>query len=465
MKIFFYNELLRNTDIANFDDKAIRKHKLPQLYCYFTDIIEKLAGYATDDPDEADFFFVPLFIASWQYENTDPEEFGLITDTCRFLERGRHILVATGDFGQRYQSKHDMQSHPIRAYRDKYRWLDDRIILVALESTDELHPQDVSFFPYMVESLQPDPGTPRSLLCSFKGTLSYPELPDQHVRGAQLAKHAPLLNAAGLNIYSPEDGTGLGGLSTRELAQRSTFTLCPAGYGQWSFRLIEALMAGSIPVLLSDHYRLPFGEFIQWDKYVLRFPESKLRQLAGLLESVDRKAIDEYQRNISADAALFHRDHCLELIGRSLQDGAKNKPEDRAGAKRPPGSAAGLKDSIALDLAAARGSGHLKALKRDSKHSIFLTHRHAIEKLNYESSMEAESLYRNGRNPGIVRIVFAPLWAFVKAYLFRGYIFDGLDGLVRSYIHAFSRLIRLAKAREKFRQEAYRRRQVGRLVK
>ena len=169
MKIFFYNELLRNSDIVDFNNRAIRKHKLPQLYQYFTDIIEKLSDFATDDPDEADYFFIPLFISAWQYENTDPDEFGLISDTCRFLDRGRHILVGIGDFGQRYHSKTEMQSHPLRAYRDKYRWLDDRIVLIALESTDELHRQDVSFFPYMIEPLRPDPRITRSLLCSFKG--------------------------------------------------------------------------------------------------------------------------------------------------------------------------------------------------------------------------------------------------------------------------------------------------------
>jgi hypothetical protein len=66
--------------------------------------------------------------------------------------------------------------------------------------------------------------------------------------------------------------------------------------------------------------------------------------------------------------------------------------------------------------------------------------------------MQAEDLFRKGRNPGALRIIFTPIWAFFKAYVLRGYIFYGLDGVIRSYIYAFSRLIRVAKAREKFQE-------------
>jgi hypothetical protein len=72
--------------------------------------------------------------------------------------------------------------------------------------------------------------------------------------------------------------------------------------------------------------------------------------------------------------------------------------------------------------------------------------------------MQAEDLYRKGRNFGALRIIFTPLWAFFKAYILRGYIAYGVDGVIRSYIYAFSRLLRAAKAREKFQEAAYKKR-------
>jgi hypothetical protein len=109
-----------------------------------------------------------------------------------------------------------------------------------------------------------------------------------------------------------------------------------------------------------------------------------------------------------------------------------------------------------------RDGGQLKLLKGGLNHYIFRSHHHAIEKVNFYSSMQAEDLFRKGRNPGALRIVFTPIWAFFKAYILRGYVLYGLDGVIRSYIYAFSRLIRAAKAREKFQEEAYNKRMEAR---
>jgi glycosyltransferase involved in cell wall biosynthesis len=119
---------------------------------------------------------------------------------------------------------------------------------------------------------------------------------------------------------------------------------------------------------------------------------------------------------------------------------------------------AGFKDSTVHDSVVLRDGGELKLLKGGLNHYIFRSHHHAIEKVNAYSSMQAEDLFRKGRNPGALRIIFTPIWAFFKAYVLRGYIFYGLDGVIRSYIYAFSRLIRAAKAREKFQEAEYQRR-------
>jgi glycosyltransferase involved in cell wall biosynthesis len=119
---------------------------------------------------------------------------------------------------------------------------------------------------------------------------------------------------------------------------------------------------------------------------------------------------------------------------------------------------AGFKDSTVHDSVVLRDGGELTLLKHGLNHYIFRSHAHTIEKVNFYSSMQAEDLYRKGRNFGALRIIFTPLWAFFKAYILRGYIAYGVDGIIRSYIYAFSRLLRAAKAREKFQEAAYKKR-------
>jgi glycosyltransferase involved in cell wall biosynthesis len=94
-----------------------------------------------------------------------------------------------------------------------------------------------------------------------------------------------------------------------------------------------------------------------------------------------------------------------------------------------------------------------KMLKGRVVHRSFRNHAHAVEKINSYTSMQAEDLFKKGRNPVLARIVIEPLAAFLKCYFLKRYMFYGIDGFIHSCIYAFSKTIRLAKAREKFQME------------
>ena len=68
-----------------------------------------------------------------------------------------------------------------------------------------------------------------------------------------------------------------------ELLLSSTFALCPRGNGLYSYRLVEAMAAASIPVIVSDGYVLPFPTLINWSSFSVVVSESKIRQIPALL--------------------------------------------------------------------------------------------------------------------------------------------------------------------------------------
>ena len=317
MKVFIYHQFIANAAIAEHNERLAAANRLGQHLQYLQDVYAWFRGFETTDPDEADFFFVPLFMAGWQFANHDPADF---IGMCAHVGRGRHVLLSSGDVGQRGESRHELK-HAGRAYEKKYAWLDDRFVLLALESTPLLHPQDIAFLPYAIRDIAPL-HLPRDLFASFMGAMSYSLLPREHIRGHVMlqlkARHA---GDAAVLLGTPEQvAADLGRKpSYDEIMACSVFTLCPAGYGRWSFRFIEALLHGSIPVLLCDDYVMPFADQIRWDDYCIVVPEKDALATVDLLRCLPVDGVTRLQANILRDRAKFLRPAVLAAIGHQLE--------------------------------------------------------------------------------------------------------------------------------------------------
>lgn len=79
----------------------------------------------------------------------------------------------------------------------------------------------------------------------------------------------------------------------------STFALVPAGSGVSSYRLMEVLSAGSIPVAISESIVLPFDSLIEWRRCLFVFPPSQMHRIVPTLQTLNKDEIE------------FRREHCL----------------------------------------------------------------------------------------------------------------------------------------------------------
>lgn len=67
---------------------------------------------------------------------------------------------------------------------------------------------------------------------------------------------------------------------------KSRYSILPRGNG-WalSYRHIEAMNVGSIPVIISDNYVLPFNELINWDSCCIRIKENEIEHLLKIVKN------------------------------------------------------------------------------------------------------------------------------------------------------------------------------------
>ena len=118
---------------------------------------------------------------------------------------------------------------------------------------------------------------------------------------------------------------------------------------------------------------------------------------------------------------------------------------------------AGFRDSAVHDSVVLHSGGPVITLRAPVLHRSFRSHAHTVEKINRYSTMQAEDMFKKGRNPSALTLLFTPPVAFLKAYVQRRYMFYGVEGFIQSVIYAFARTLKMMKTREKFQEETWKR--------
>jgi hypothetical protein len=187
-------------------------------------------------------------------------------------------------------------------------------------------------FPRFSWEREPIRASARKFLAGFKGDprpewnslrsrlLSLDNDRDFIVKAAVLTPAHVKILPSGAATEDPPPGE----ISFVELMYNSTFALLPRANGYaLSYRMIESMNAGCIPVILSDGYVLPFSEVLDYEPWSVRVAESDIDKLPDLLrerlhdaDRMQREMLQVYHACFSSTERIIRK--TLEIAERMV---------------------------------------------------------------------------------------------------------------------------------------------------
>ncbi|KAJ9687076.1 hypothetical protein PVL29_015793 [Vitis rotundifolia] len=96
------------------------------------------------------------------------------------------------------------------------------------------------------------------------------------------------------------------GLSYPDLMKKSKYCICPSGHEVASPRIVEAIYAECVPVLISQHYVLPFSDVLDWGSFSIQVSVNEIPNLKKILLGIPQDRYIRMQERVKQRFDVFH---------------------------------------------------------------------------------------------------------------------------------------------------------------
>ncbi|XP_074568145.1 putative glycosyltransferase At5g03795 [Curcuma longa] len=260
---------------------------------FFQNIRE--SRFRTEDPDQADLFFVPISCHKMRGKGISYENMTIIVQNyVESLIRKYPYWNRTLGADHFFVTCHDVG---VRAFEGIPMVIKNSIRVVCSPS------YDVGYIPHKDVALP-------QVLQPFALPSGGNDIENRTIlgfwAGHRNSKIRVILarvweNDTELAISNNRISRAIGELVYQKTFYRTKFCICPGGSQVNSARITDSIHYGCVPVILSNYYDLPFNDIVDWQKFSLVLKESDVYRLKSILKSVSQeKFVDLHNRLVEA---------------------------------------------------------------------------------------------------------------------------------------------------------------------
>ncbi len=255
----------------------------------FFEYIQKCPDLITNNPNDADWHYLPIFWTHWMVSN----KFGTI-NIHKLQQEVRRVIID------------DKKTFTIYEYAEQPK-VDIGKTIAFLGSRTSINGFDMPLLCSRHAFLE----KPKKYLASFAGSLT---------------TH-PIRNKIKEKLQSMQDVLFTSGGGTEyfvNMMLESYISLCPRGYGGASYRFYEAMDLGTVPFLIGDIDHRPFKNDINWNE--ISFYTSDLDEIIPIISkqnkedliSMGKKAREVYNNQLANGNWCKYAIATLESLEKSV---------------------------------------------------------------------------------------------------------------------------------------------------
>lgn len=264
----------------------------------------------TEDPEEADFFLVPWHTwcdrIVYKMNQTRREVSAVYID----LMKRRHEVLPHWTKNDGHDHVFIFSDQGMNFFPEWRDYIPNSVFVVTEALTprcgpscfnpwkDLVIPGHTDFFRARRMASFNLPSEQRSLLFNFHGR--HPGLNDLYKKN--------FVRGNIMRVFDGLDGVSVGGFTDDyfERMGSSHFCLVPMGTSSWTNHLYEAFFAGCIPVILSDGFKVPFEDLLDWPSFSIKWPMTDVSlDLYHFLRNIPLNRLRQMKAAVDAHRCWF----------------------------------------------------------------------------------------------------------------------------------------------------------------